>query len=68
MSTYQAVSGAGLAGTRDLLGGTKARLAGEACAYECFAYPIAFNCIPQIGSPKHQGYTSEEMKMIYETR
>jgi aspartate-semialdehyde dehydrogenase len=26
------------------------------------------NCIPQIGSPKHQGYTSEEMKMVYETR
>ena len=36
--------------------------------YECFAHPIAFNCIPQIGSPKHQGYTSEEMKMVYETR
>ena len=36
--------------------------------YECFPYPIAFNCIPQIGSPKHQGYTSEEMKMVYETR
>ena len=31
-------------------------------------YPIAFNCIPQIGSPKHKGYTSEEMKMVYETR
>ena len=25
-------------------------------------------CIPQIGSPKHKGYTSEEMKMVYETR
>ncbi|MGB8170440.1 MAG: Asd/ArgC dimerization domain-containing protein, partial [Chthoniobacteraceae bacterium] len=31
-------------------------------------HPIAFNCIPQIGSPKHKGYTSEEMKMVYETR
>ena len=29
---------------------------------------IAFNLIPQIGSPKHEGYTSEEMKMVYETR
>ena len=68
VSTYQAVSGAGLAGSRDLEGGTKALLAGEDYKYECFAYPIAFNCIPQIGSPKHKGYTSEEMKMVYETR
>ena len=68
VSTYQAVSGAGLAGSRDLLGGTKALLAGENYKYECFAYPIAFNCIPQIGAPKHKGYTSEEMKMVYETR
>lgn len=68
VSTYQAVSGAGLAGSRDLLGGTKAALVGEKYKYETFAYPIAFNCIPQIGSPKHKGYTSEEMKMVYETR
>ena len=68
VSTYQAVSGAGLAGSRDLMGGTKALLAGEDYHYECFPHPIAFNCIPQIGSPKHEGYTSEEMKMVYETR
>ncbi len=68
VSTYQATSGAGLAGTRDLEQGTRAELAGENYAYEAFAYPIAFNCIPQIGSPKHQGYTSEEMKMVYETQ
>jgi aspartate-semialdehyde dehydrogenase len=68
VSTYQAVSGAGLAGSRDLVGGTKALLSSERYAYECFAHPIAFNCIPQIGSPKHLGYTSEEMKMVFETR
>jgi len=67
VSTYQATSGAGLAGSRDLVGGTRAHLAGEDYQYEEFPYPIAFNCIPQIGSPKHQGYTSEEMKMVYET-
>ncbi len=67
VSTYQATSGAGVAGTRDLVGGTRANLAGEDYPYEEFAYPIAFNCIPQIGRPKHQGYTSEEMKMVYET-
>ncbi|MEN6459594.1 MAG: aspartate-semialdehyde dehydrogenase [Thermoguttaceae bacterium] len=68
VSTYQAVSGAGLVGSRDLLGGTRALLAGEPYQYECFPHPIAFNCIPQIGSAKHEGYTSEEMKMVYETR
>ncbi len=68
VSTYQATSGAGVAGSRDLTGGTKAALAGEAFDYECFPFPIAFNCIPQIGSPKHEGYTSEEMKMVYETQ
>ena len=66
--TYQATSGAGLAGTRDLIGGTKANLDGKDYQYECFPYPIAFNLIPQIGGPKHKGYTSEEMKMVYETR
>ncbi len=68
VSTYQAVSGAGLAGTRDLIGGTKALLDGTPFKCETFPYQIAFNCIPQIGGPKHEGYTSEEMKMVYETR
>jgi len=68
VSTYQATSGAGLAGNRDLENGTRAKLEGKEYEYEEFAYPIAFNCIPQIGSPKHEGYTSEEMKMVYETQ
>ena len=68
VSTYQATSGAGLPGSRDLENGTRALLAGEDYRYECFPYPIAFNCIPQIGSAKHKGYTSEEMKMVYETQ
>jgi len=68
VSTYQATSGAGLAGSRDLLGGTRAKLDGKEYEYEEFAYPIAMNCIPQIGRPKHKGYTSEEMKMVYETQ
>lgn len=68
VSTYQATSGIGVSGTRELIEGTRAALASEDYAYEAFAHPIAFNVIPQIGSPKHQGYTSEEMKMVYETR
>ena len=68
VSTYQATSGAGVGGTRDLIEGTKAYLAGSDYEYTTFKYPIAFNAIPQIGSVKEAGYTSEEMKMVYETR
>ncbi len=68
VSSYQATSGAGVAGQRDLEAGTHAKLHGADYRYETFAHPIAFNLIPQIGSPKHEGYTSEEMKMVFETR
>lgn len=68
VSTYQAVSGAGMAGSRDLEGATRAYFEKKPFRNECFAHPIAFNLIPQIGSPKHEGYTSEEMKMVHETR
>lgn len=68
VSSYQATSGAGVAGQRDLEHGSRASLAGDKHEYETFAHPIAFNLIPQIGGPKHAGYTSEEMKMVYETR
>ena len=68
VSTYQAVSGAGLQGTRDLMEGTRAHLQGTEYKDEAFPHPIAFNAIPQIGSVKDEGYTSEELKMIRETR
>jgi aspartate-semialdehyde dehydrogenase len=68
VSTYQATSGAGVIGTRDLEEGTRARLEGRPYHYEAFSSPVAFNLIPQIGSARHAGYTSEEMKMVNETR
>lgn len=68
VSTFQAVSGAGLQGTRDLLEGTAAHLAGKPHTCEVFTHPIAFNAIPQIGGFKDEGYTSEEMKLVHETR
>jgi aspartate-semialdehyde dehydrogenase len=68
VSTYQATSGAGLKGTEDLIEGTKAYLDKTDYEYQAFAHPIAFNAIPQIGSEKADGYTSEELKMVYETR
>jgi aspartate-semialdehyde dehydrogenase len=67
VSTYQATSGAGVGGQRDLEAGSRAALENKDYKYTTFAHPIAFNLIPQIGSPKHKGYTSEEMKMVYET-
>jgi aspartate-semialdehyde dehydrogenase len=68
VSSYQAVSGAGLAGSVDLQEGTRAHLAGKDYSYTCFSHPIAFNAIPQIGGFKEDGYTSEELKMVNETR
>ncbi|MEQ8209740.1 MAG: aspartate-semialdehyde dehydrogenase [Lacipirellulaceae bacterium] len=68
VSTYQATSGAGVKGQSDLIEGSKSFLSGDDYDYEAFAHPIAFNLIPQIGSHKEQGYTSEEMKMVYETQ
>ena len=68
VSTYQATSGAGLQGTKDLFEGTKAYLSEQEYEYSVFQHPIAFNAIPQIGSVKEDGYTSEELKMVYETR
>jgi aspartate-semialdehyde dehydrogenase len=68
VSTYQATSGAGVGGQQDLKEGTTAALSGADSKPGVFAHPIAFNVIPQIGSEKHRGYTSEEMKMVLETR
>ncbi len=68
VSTYQATSGAGVQGQADLVDGTQAFLEKKPYELQAFAHPIAFNLIPQIGSEKHAGYTSEEMKMVYETQ
>ena len=68
VSTYQATSGIGVQGQKELIEGTAAALKGESYNYTAFKHPIAFNCIPQIGGHKEDGYTSEEMKMVYETR
>lgn len=68
VSTYQAVSGVGLQGTVELNAGTAASLAGQKYEYTAFKHPIAFNAIPQIGSFKDDGYTSEELKIVNETK
>ena len=68
VSTYQAVSGAGLAAINELTANTKAALNNEEFENKCFKKPIAFNVIPQIDVFCENGYTKEEMKVVNETK
>lgn len=61
-STYQAVSGSGLAGLEDL------DLGLEGKTNDFYPHPIAFNILPHIDDFLEDGYTKEEKKMIDETK
>ena len=65
--TYQAVSGTGKNAIEELAGQTARLLNGK--PVECNVYPkqIAFNVLPQIDVFQENGYTKEEMKMVWET-
>lgn len=68
VATYQAVSGTGKEAIEELAG-QAARLL-NAQPVECNVYPkqIAFNVLPHIDAFQENGYTREEMKMVWETR
>ena len=68
VSTYQAVSGAGLKAINELTENTKATLAGDDYTPSAFKKPISFNVIPQIDVFCDNGYTKEEMKVANETK
>ena len=68
VSTYQAVSGAGLAAINELTEDTKAHQRGEVFENKAFKKPISFNVIPQIDVFCENGYTKEEMKVVNETK
>ncbi|ADV68311.1 aspartate-semialdehyde dehydrogenase [Deinococcus maricopensis] len=68
VSTYQATSGAGAKGMDELLEGTRAVLDGAEATAQVFAHPIPFNVIPHIDAFQANGYTKEEMKVVWETR
>ncbi len=68
VSTYQAVSGAGLAAINELKADTEAYLKEEVFENKCFKKPISFNVIPQIDVFCENGYTKEEMKVVKETK
>lgn len=68
VTTYQSVSGAGKAGIDELAAQTAKLLNGLPVDAGTFSQQIAFNCIPQIDQFMDNGYTKEEMKMVWETQ
>ena len=66
--TYQAVSGAGKRAVEELASQTARLLNGLPVEPKIFPRQISFNAIPQIGAFEDNGYTNEEMKMVWETQ
>ena len=68
VATYQAVSGAGRSGVEELARQTAMMLNGRPLEIKGKAKQIAFNAIPHIDEFQDNGYTREEMKMVWETQ
>ncbi|MDA9594773.1 aspartate-semialdehyde dehydrogenase [Candidatus Pelagibacter sp.] len=68
VSTYQSVSGGGKASMDELIEQTKSVLNNKKVESKNFTKQIAFNVIPHIDEFSDDGYTKEELKMIYETK
>lgn len=66
--TYQAASGADREGVEELAKQTANLLNMRAIESTVFSRQIAFNVLPQIGQFEDNGYTREEMKMVWESR
>ena len=68
VATYQAVSGQGKSGVEALATETAKLLNAQPIEQDVFPQQIAFNAIPLIGDIQENGYSMEEMKMVWETR
>lgn len=68
VATYQAVSGTGKEAVEELAAQTSALLNHQDVVIEVYPKRIAFNVLPQIDVFMDNGYTKEEMKMVWETR
>jgi len=68
VATYQSVSGTGKEGIEELAGQTAALLNGQPVDSAVYPKQIAFNALPHIDVFMANGYTKEEMKMVWETR
>lgn len=66
--TYQAVSGTGKEAIEELAGQTARLLNGKPAESHVYPKQIAFNVLPHIDVFQDNGYTKEEMKMVWETR
>lgn len=66
--TYQAVSGSGKEGIEEVVGQTSQLLNGKPITSKVYPKQIAFNVLPQIDVFMENGYTKEEMKMVWETK
>ena len=68
VSSYQSVSGTGKEAMDELMDQTRALLSFQEAVPHVYPFQIAFNLLPQIGSFDAQGNSSEEMKLVNETR
>ena len=68
VATYQAVSGTGKEAIEELATQTASILNGRPVETQVYPKQIAFNCLPHIDAFQDNGYTREEMKMVWETR
>jgi len=66
--TYQAVSGTGKEAIKELAGQTASLLNGQDAKVDVYPRQIAFNVLPQIDVFQDNGYTKEEMEMVWETQ
>ncbi len=67
VATYQAVSGSGKPAIDELNAQSRAILEGGTPTCNEYPKPIGFNCLPHIDGFQENGYTKEEMKMVWET-
>lgn len=67
-SSYQAVSGSGVAGMLELESQLNAIAEGEPVEKSCYPHQIAYNVIPHVDVFQEGGYTKEELKMLNESR
>lgn len=68
VATYQAVSGTGKEAVEELAQQSADLLSGRPTTDRVYPKQIAFNCLPHIDVFQDNGYTKEEMKMVWETR
>ncbi|HDK28080.1 MAG TPA: aspartate-semialdehyde dehydrogenase [Candidatus Atribacteria bacterium] len=68
VATYQSVSGTGKEAIEELKVQTTSISKNKGFGIKAYPYQIAFNLLPHIGSFMENGYTTEEMKMLNETR